>query len=78
MNPVDAFLATLSALGTVASKLHGVEKNVVDDVVLEIVRKTSHDKKIDSEEIKTILDGLIVNKIHMPGYKKVKIRYEVE
>lgn len=78
MNPVDVFLATMSSLGTAASKLHGVEKNVVDDVVLEIVRKAPANKKIDSKEIKKTLDGLIVNKIHVPGYKKVKIRYEVE
>ena len=75
---MDVFLSALSALGTVTSKLHGVEKNVVDDVVLEIVRKTPPHKKIDSEELKNILDGLNVDKIHIPGYKKVKIRYEVE
>lgn len=78
MNPVEAFLATMSSLGTVASNLHGIEKNVVDDVVLEIIQKSSASKKIDSEEIKRTLDGLMVNKIHVPGYKKVKIRYEVE
>lgn len=65
-------------LGTAASKLHGAEKNVVDDVVLEIVRKTSPNRKTDPEEIKRALDGLVVDKIHVPGYKKVKIRYDVE
>ncbi len=68
----------MSSLGTAASKLHGVEKNVVDDVVLEIVRKTSPNRKIDPEEIKRALDGLVVDKIHVPGYKKVKIRYDVK
>lgn len=78
MNLVDAFMSTLSALGTVASRLHGVEKNVVDGVVLEIVQKTPDGQKASSEEIKKILDGLKVNKLHIPGYKRVKIRYEVE
>ena len=68
----------MSSLGTAASKLHGVEKNVVDDVVLEIVRKTSPNRKIDPEEIKRALDGLVVDKIHVPGYKKVKIRHDVK
>ena len=57
----------MSSLGTAASKLHGVEKNVVDDVVLEIVRKTPPNRKIDPEEIKRALDGLVVDRIHVPG-----------
>lgn len=76
-SPIDVFFSAMSTLGAVASKLHGVEKNVVDDVVLEIIEKTSN-KKIDSEEFKKTLDGLMVNKVHVPGYKKVKIRYEVD
>ena len=78
MNPVDAFFATISSLGTVASNLHGVEKNGVDDVILEIMRKTSASHKIDSKEIKKTLDGLMANKIHILGYKNVKTRHMVK
>lgn len=52
--------------------------NVVDDVVLEIVRKTPPNRKIDPEEIKRALDGLVVDRIHVPGYKKAKTRHGVE
>ena len=75
---MDAFLAALPAIGTMASKLRGVEKNVVDDVVLELVQKTASGKKVDSGEFKKILDGLSINKIHMPGFKRLKIKYEDE
>ena len=68
----------MSSFGTAASKLHGVEKNVVDDVILEIVRKTPPNRKIDPEEIKRALDGLVVDRIHVPGYKKAKTRHGVE
>lgn len=79
MNPIDVFMSTLSALSTVTSKFHGVEKNVVDDIVLEIVQKKVPDgQKANSGEIKKILDGLRVNKLHIPGYKRIKIRYETE
>lgn len=72
----DVFCDALPALGTIASKLRGIEKNVVDGVVLELVQKTASDGKVDSDKIKGVLDGLLVNKIHVPGYKRVKIRYE--
>lgn len=72
------FFATMSSLGTVASNLHGVEKNGVDDVVLEVIRKGSASHKIDSKEIKWTLDGLMVNKLHILGHKNVKIRYMVK
>ena len=58
--------------------MHGVEKNVVDDVILEIVRKTPPNRKIDPEEIKRALDGLVVDRIHVQGYKKAKTRHGVE
>lgn len=38
-DPIDVFMSALSALSTVTSKFHGVEKNTVDDIALEIVQK---------------------------------------
>ena len=73
MDP-DALNDIVGALGHVV-KLQGFQKNVVDDVLMELINKMSENKNITLDELKRALDGFEVNKVHMPGYKRVKIKY---
>jgi hypothetical protein len=76
MDAFTIFTEIAAFLGHFLAKVLGLQKNVVDDVLMEIIKKLPKRKVIDEKELQKVLLGLDVKKIHVPGYKSINIKYK--
>lgn len=55
-----------------------LQKNVVDDVMKELLKVLPKGKEVDLDDLFKALSGLNVNKVDLGLYKRIKIKYEVK
>lgn len=74
-DPSGLINAVASALGHLPWRSKNLQKNVADDVMLKVVEILSTGR-YKGDEVKLLLNGLTVDKVHEPNRKKLSIHYK--
>ena len=60
-------------LGNFSNGMKGLQKNVIDDAVSDLIKRLPDGEKIDVDTLKKESSKFMINKFHTPFFKRYRI-----